>query len=118
MSNINLKYLIGILAIIAVDSLVGIYYNDERRYDIYLFFDFDHEGRYLDNIMYDISKLFSFSVLTYFLRDLNKKMFEPLFITSLCVWVSYFLFYNQGSSIAIVPIWFILSVFYNKNKFK
>ena len=115
MNKSNLKYYIGILIIILVDSLPVLLFENDSRIDVYLFYN--HE-RYLTNILYDISNLFKFSILTYWLIKINRRVFTPLFITSLFIWISYFVFYNQKSSMLIIPIYIITMIIYNKKTFK
>ena len=116
MNTSDLKYYIGISAIFLIDSLHVIFFENNDRIDVYLFYD--HE-RYLTNILYDISNLFKFSILTYWLISLNRNIFKPLFILSVALWFSYFIFYNQITSLILIPI-YIVSVFliHNKNIFK
>lgn len=120
MSRVNLKYHIGIILILIVNSLHILLFKNNDMYDIYLFFDYPdpEEGRYLTNILWDISNLFSFSLITYWLSNYNRKVFKPLFITSILIWFSYFLFYNQISSLLIIPSYIVLAIYYNKNIFK
>lgn len=119
MNSTNKKYWIGIIAIILVDSLHNIYFNDDRQLDLFLFYDYPNgEGRYIDNILYDVSNMFKFSVLTYFLININKRIFKPFFILSLGVWVSYFTFYNQISSLFLVPLYGVLVLLYNRKSLK
>ena len=115
MNKSNLKYYIGIILILVIDSLHRLFFNNNEKIDVYLFYN--HE-RYLTNILYDISNLFKFSILTYWLIGVNKRIFAPLFITSLFIWISYFTFYNQKSSVLITPIYIIAMLIYNKKIFK
>lgn len=115
MNKGNLKYFIGIIIMLVIDSLHSFFFENNDKYDVY--FLYNHK-RYLTNILYDISNLFKLSILTYWLKGLNHKVFTPLFITSLFVWISYFVFYNQKSSLLIMPIYLILLFIYNKNMFK
>ena len=115
MKKSALKYYIGVALIFMVNSVHSIMFKNNDKYDVYLFYD---HNRYLTNILYDISKLFSFTVLTYFLISLNRKVFKPLFIMSIVTWFSYFLFYNQQSSLILIPIYVILVLLYEKSIFK
>lgn len=115
MKRSNIKYYVGIILLFAVDCLHNIFFQNNDKYDVYLFYD--HQ-RYLTNILYDISHLFKFSVLTYFLINLNRRIFTPLFITSIFIWVSYFTFYNQKTSALIIPIYVALSILYNTKLIK
>ena len=115
MNKSSLKYYIGIIIILVVDSLHKLFFENDSRIDVYLLYN--HE-RYLTNILYDISNLFKFSILTYWLIKVNRRVFTPLFITSLFIWLSYFTFYNQKSSILIIPIYVITTIIYNKKLFK
>lgn len=110
MKHYEVKYYIGVILIILVDSLHLIMFESNERYDVYMFYN--HE-RYLTNILYDISNLFKFSVLTYWLIDVSKKIFKPLFLVSLITWFFYFLYYNQKISVLIVPIYIILMIYYS-----
>lgn len=96
-----------------VDALHIIFFNNNEKYDVYLFYE--HQ-RYLTNILYDISNLVRFSLLTFWLISLRRKIFIPLFILSMLTWVSYFTYYNQMSSLFIIPLYLVVVVIYNKNK--
>jgi hypothetical protein len=115
MNNVNLKYYIGIGLIIFVDSLHRLFFENDSKFDVYLYYN---HSRYFTNILYDISNLFKFSILTFWLIKVSKKIFTPLFIASLVTWISYFMFYNQKSSLIIIPIYVISSIIYNINLFK
>jgi len=111
----SLKYYIGIGLIIIIDSLHNIYFYDDRKFDIYLFYD---HSRFLDNILFDISNMFKFSILTYWLIKINRKVFKPLFYLSIGVWFMYFTFYNQKEGLMLIPIYILIAIFYNKHIFK
>lgn len=111
----NIKYYIGILFIFFIDALHILYFNNNNKYDIYLLYE---HKRYLTNILYDISCLFKFSILTYWLISLKRNIFKPLFITSLFIWFTYFLFYNQKASLLIIPVYILLTLKYNKKNEK
>ena len=115
MNKSNLKYYIGIIAILIVDSLHRLFFENNIMLDVYLYYN--HE-RYFTNILYDISNLLKFSILTFWLIRINRKIFTPLFIASLATWVSYFTFYNQKSSLLIIPIYIACVILYNRNAFK
>ena len=115
MNSSNLKYYIGIVLIIFVDSLHRLFFDNNSKFDVYLYFD---HKRYLTNILYDISNLFKFSILTFWLIRFSKKVFTPLFIASISMWVSYFTFYNQKSSLLIIPIYITTVIVCNRNMFK
>ena len=115
MNKSNLKYYIGIILILFMDSLHSILFNNNDKYDIYVFYN---HSRFLTNILYDISNLVRFSIITYFLIKLNKTVFRPLFILSLFCWLSYFLVYNQIYGLALIPIYLIIVYLHNKNIFK
>ena len=110
MNKSNLKYYIGIITILIVDSLHILFFDNNSKIDVYIFYN--HE-RYLTNILYDISNLLKFSILTFWLIRLNRKIFTPLFI-----WLSYFTFYNQKSSMFIIPLYIGTVLMYNKKLFK
>ena len=82
MKQSYLKYYIGIALMLLVDSLHNIFFENNDKYDVYLFYD---HKRYLTNILYDISHLFKFSLLTYWLVSISEKVFMPLFILSLLI---------------------------------
>ena len=111
MKKIHLKYYIGIALMLLIDSLHNILFENNDRYDVYLFYD--HQ-RYLTNILYDISHLFKFSLLTFWLVSISKKVFMPLFILSLLIWISYFTFYNQASSLILIPAYILIAIYYYK----
>lgn len=113
MKRSNLKYYNGIIAIFVIDSLHSIFFENNDKYDVYLFYN--HQ-RYLTNILYDISNLFKFSILTYWLIPINKRIFKPLFYLSLLIWGSYFLTYNQITSLLLLPIYFLIVIYFNKKQ--
>lgn len=115
MKRSDLKYYIGIVLLFAIDMLHMFFYNNNDRYDVYLFYQ--HE-RYLTNILYDISNLFRFSLLTYWLISIRKNIFTPLFIMSIAMWFTYFLFYNQKASLILIPLYLLTVMIYNKNNLK
>lgn len=108
----NFKFYIGIICMFFIGSLHTLFFDYDYKYDIYLLYD---HKRYLTNILYDISTLFDFTILTYFLSTYNKRVFKPLFILSILTWGSYFVFYNQIGSLILIPIYLILVVCYNRN---
>ena len=108
----NLKYYIGIILMIAMSSLHVIFFDNNDRYDVYMFYNHD---RYLTNILYDIGVLFKFTVLTYWLIKLNKRLFKPLFLSSLFSWLFYFTFYSQLISLLIIPLYLIFALWHNRN---
>ena len=101
------KYYIGIALMLFVGSLHSIFFECDDKYDVYLFYN---HKRYLTNILYDISNLFNLSVLLYFLKQFNKTVFRPLYILSILMWVSYFVFYNQIGDLILIPIYLILII--------
>lgn len=105
----DFKYYIGIILIIVLDSLHSVFYDNWNKYDVYLFFN---HKRYLTNILYDISNLFKFSLLTYFLTSYNRRVFKPLFILSIFIWFFYFINYNQLGYLLLVPIYLVLILFF------
>lgn len=98
-----------------IDSIPRIIFDNNDKYDVYLFYN---HPRYLTNILFDISGLFKFSILTYWLSEILRGIFKPLFILSLAIWVSYFLFYNQIGSLISIPIYVFAIFVYNGNIFK
>ncbi len=115
MKKSNLKYYIGIILMIAIGSLHIIFFENNDKYDVYIFYG--HE-RYLTNILYDIGILFKFTLITYWLIKLNKNLFKPIFLASLFTWVFYFTFYNQLASLLVIPLYLIFALWYNRNIFK
>lgn len=111
MKKSNLKYVKGIVLIIIIDALHNIFFKNNDKYDVYWFYN---HKRFLTNILFDISNLFKFSILTYWLISINKRIFKPLFYLSLLVWVSYFLTYNQITSLLVLPIYFLIVIWFNK----
>lgn len=107
----HLKYYVGIIIIFVIDSLHNIFFENNDRIDVYLLYD---HKRYVTNILYDVSNLFRFSLLTYWLMDISRTVFKPLFYLSLLTWLSYFIFYNQIASLVIVPIYIIIAMYFNK----
>lgn len=115
MSKARLKYYIGIIAVFVIGALHVLFFDNNSKYDVYLLYD---HKRYLTNILYDISVLFDFSVLTYFLIKLDRVVFKPLFIISILAWISYFINYNQITSLLLIPAYLVLSRLYYKNILK
>lgn len=114
MKATDFKYYLGIILLFIVDASHNLFFENNSKFDVYLYYD--HQ-RYLTNILYDISNLFKFSLLTFWLRKLNRNVFTPLFYSSLLIWVLYFLFYNQKESIIIIPFYILLTYIYNKSNF-
>lgn len=103
----DLKFYIGIGMILLIGSLHIVFFDNDSKYDVYLFYD---HKRYLTNILYDISTLFDFTILSYFLSLYNRKIFRPLFFLSIMFWFSYFIFYNQIGTLLLIPIYVIMAV--------
>lgn len=116
MSRIYLKYYIGIILMFLIDSLHIWFFENDDVYDIYIFYDYPEGGRYLTNIFYDISNMFRFSLLTFWLIKLSKTVFTPLFILSIAWWISYFLTYNQDTSMGLIGVYILSVIYYNRNK--
>lgn len=112
MKKSNLKYVIGILLMLFIDSLHNIFFENNDKYDLYLFYD--HE-RFLTNILFDISNMFRFSLLTFWMSRYNKRIFEPFFWLSVLVWVSYFTTYNQITSLWVLIAYLGIVIHYNRN---
>ena len=115
MKKENLKYYVGIILILLIGSLHNIFFESDKKYDVYLFYN---HSRYLTNILFDISNLFNFSILTYWLIPVNDKIFKPLFYMSICVWISYFITYNQITGLFITPLYLLFVLTHNKNILK
>ena len=114
MKATDLKYYVGIISIMVIDSLHVLFFDNDKKYDVYLFYN--HE-RYFTNILYDISNLFSFTIVLYFLQGFNRRIFQPLFYLSFFSWGFYFLFYNQIGSLLLIPIYLFLILYFKwKNK--
>jgi hypothetical protein len=111
MKRTNLKYYIGIALVIVVGSLHLMFFENDSKLDVYLFYN---HPRYLTNILYDISNLFNFSLLTYWLSRTNRRVFMPLFYLSLFAWVSYFMTYHQITSLLTIPLYGVIVYFHNK----
>lgn len=109
----RLKYIICILLLFIVNSLHVVLFENNNKYDVYVFYN---HKRYLTNILYDISVLFQFITFTYMLQDFKRNIFKPLFLSGLLSVPSYFLFYHQISSLIIIPIYIILTIYYNNKK--
>lgn len=91
------------------------FFENNDKYDVYLFYD---KKRYLTNILYDISVLFDFSLLTYWAIKLDRIVFKPLFRMSLLSWLTYFINYNQALSLLLIPTYLVLSRLYYKKILK
>lgn len=100
---------------IVIGGLHIAFFENNDKYDVYYYYD--HE-RYLTNILYDISVLFDFSLLTYWAIKLDRVVFKPLFIISLLTWISYFVNYNQLGSLLLIPTYLVLARLYYKKIIK
>lgn len=105
MSNKDWKYIYGIALILITGMLHIIFFSNDNKYDVYLFYN---HKRYLTNILYDISVLTEFSVLTYFAINLNRRIWRPIFIFSLLQWGAYFLVYRQMWTLLTLPMLIIM----------
>ena len=103
----NYKYYFGIFTILIVSSLHVVFFENNEKYDVYLFYN---HSRFLTNILYDFGKIYSANVLTYFLSKYNKSVFLPVFYTTLVMWFTYFLFYNQFASLIIIPFYLCIAI--------
>lgn len=101
------KYYIGICLLIVTNSLHVLFFENNSRYDVYLFYE--HE-RYLTNILYDVSTLLTFTVLSYWLSGFKKAIFQPLFITSMLSWAFYFTVYWQKASLFLIPFYLCIAI--------
>lgn len=111
MKQSDFKYYLGILLMLFVDTLHIIFFENDSKFDVYLYYD---HSRYLTNILYDIASMVRFSILTYWLISINRRIFTPLFILSILMWFSYFICYNQLSSLFLIPAYFATVIIYNK----
>ena len=100
---------------LVIGGLHIVFFDNNEKYDVYLYYN---HKRYLTNILYDISVLFDFSLLTYWAIKLDRNVFEPLFIMSLLAWITYFLNYNQALSLFLIPIYIVLAILYYKKIIK
>lgn len=105
MKKSHFKYIIGIALILISGAMHIIFFDNDEKYDVYLYYD--HE-RYLTNILYDVSVLTEFSVLTYFCIALSKRVWRPIFIFSIMQWFFYFAVYRQMWTLIGLPILTIL----------
>jgi len=105
MKKSDYKYIYGIGCILITGMLHILFFNNNDKYDVYLFYN---HKRYLTNILYDISILTEFTVLTGFAIKLNKAIWRPLFFFSLLQWISYFLVYRQSWTLLGLPILIML----------
>ena len=99
---------------LTIGSLHTVFFENNDKYDVYVLYD---HKRYLTNILYDISNLLNFTILTYFLKQINRVVFTPLYILSIAMWTSYFVFYNQMGDLLLIPIYIILNLIHS-NKWK
>ncbi len=99
------KYICGIGIILITGVSHIIFFDNNEKYDVYLYYS---HKRYLTNILYDISVLTEFTVLSLFAIKLNRRIFRPLFIFSLLQWISYFLVYRQAWTLLGLPILIML----------
>lgn len=104
---INARYYLGVFTVLIACSLHVVFFENNDKYDVYLFYN---HSRYLTNILYDVGNIYSANVLTYFLCKYKRIIFVPLFYTTLALWVTYFLFYNQFASLIIVPFYICIAI--------
>jgi hypothetical protein len=99
-----------LLSIISLINLVPLLFSSDAwnvdPVDIYPFYD---HARYLENIAYDVSEIFSISILTYIVWLLipykaYKRYAMCFLIISLLGIPAYFLFYSQYVSLIFVPL--------------
>ena len=105
--GVSVKYYIGIASILLMNSLHIIFFQNDNMYDVYLFYS--HE-RYLTNILYDTGNIYSANILFYFLTKYKRNIFLPIFYTSLAMWITYFVFYNQLASLILIPFYLCTAI--------
>lgn len=105
----SFKYYFWIGTTFAINALHVVFFNNNDKYDVYYFYE---HNRFLTNILYDIGVLYTITVLSYFLRKLSWRVFEPLFIASLFSWVFYFAVYWQMASLLIIPLYICIAILY------
>jgi hypothetical protein len=116
----NLKYSKEILMIIGIVLfLIHIPFDHSfKRADIFLFYDYPGEGRYIANILKETGMYFIALIFVFLLWFETKNKFYLCFL----IWwayniATYFLFYGQGTSIIGLPLLLILIIVTNaKNK--
>lgn len=113
MKKSDYKYIYGIGLVLITGMMHVIYFDSDEKYDVYLYYN---HKRYLTNILYDISVLTQFTVLSFFTIKINKKIFRPLFFFSLLQWISYFLVYRQSWTLIGLPI--LITLYYYEFRVK
>jgi hypothetical protein len=111
MKKSDLRIYITCFIPVILGSFITLFFYSDLKVDVFLFYD--HE-RYIDNIFYDIYYRVSISIFTWYASKWNRKVFTPFFIVSLLEIVSYFTFYNQASSLIMLPILVLLIILYQK----
>ena len=101
------KYYAAIVSVLLVSSLHVIFFENNDKYDVYLFYN--HE-RFLTNILYDIGNIYAANVFTYILTKYKKQIFTPIFYTTLAMWATYFLFYHQLASLILILFYLCIAI--------
>lgn len=101
------KLFISLWSVILVNCLHIIYFDNNDKYDVYLFYD---HSRYLTNILLDIGVLYAAIVFSYHLSRYRRVVFLPVFYLCIGSAIMYFLTYRQLASLMIIPPYLLCTV--------
>ena len=98
------------------------YIGSGVRYDIFLFYDYP-KGRYLSNIIYDLSGLItrtSLLFIAYYISNTRmlKKIFLPFLFISIADIIDYLLFFQKSAHIKLGVLLLLILLFIYPNILK
>jgi len=109
-----------LIALLVLSFLAGLHEklgSSDFQTDIFLFYDYPNDGRWLSNIFMDVSQLITRTSLLYLLYYMAttknlKTIFMAFFILSCSDVVDYFLFFQQHAHIKLLGllcfiVWFL-----------
>jgi hypothetical protein len=108
--------LLGLSVLVYISGLHERYIGTGIRADIFLFYEHPKGGRFVSNILLDISNMLTISYLLFVIIKNSVKSIRnvvyPFFWVSLADILDYFLFYKQLAYIKLILL-IILIVIYN-----
>jgi len=109
-----LLFLLGLCLFAGLHEKIG---SSDFRVDLFLFYDYPNDGRWLSNIFMDVSGLATRTGLLYLLYYIAttknlKQIFMAFFILSCLDVVDYFLFFQQNAHVKLLGllcfmVWFL-----------
>lgn len=103
----RLKLYLSLCSVVLVNSLHILFFNNNDKYDIYLFYD---HSRYLTNILVDVGNLYAAIIFSYHLSKYKRVVFLPVFYSCILSSVMYFVNYRQLASLIIIPFYLLCTV--------